>query len=138
MILENLSIFDITLLPAVLILFFVWFLKEIRNVCDKPEGFIKFTQITFILGSWGIFLLIFGYYLLFNPKETVSILSLFLTIVVGFLGTIMGLFFSKEALEEIIKKYKSRGEIMLKDRNILLKTKMRLENIKKETEKLRR
>jgi len=98
---------------------------------------IKSTQVTFIFGSWGIFSLIFGYYLFFNPKETISILSLFLTIVVGFLGTIMGLFFSKEALEEIIKKYKSRGEIMLKDRNILLKTKMRLENIKKETEKLK-
>lgn len=115
------------ILLAFLLLFLgKWIIREVRSISEDVKGFIKFTQITFILGSWLVFLLIFFYYLMFDPNETLSILGLFLTIVVGFLGTIMGLFFSSEALNEMKRKYDYRGEKLHKLRETLDKIKENL------------
>jgi len=138
MFLRNIPILELWLLTIVLLLFLMWLIKEVRNICEKPKGFIELTQLIFIFGSWGVFLLVFSYYLFFNSKETIPILSLFLTIVVGFLGTIMGLFFSKEALEEIIKKYELRGVRIFKEKKNLIKVRENLEKLKKEIEKIKK
>ncbi len=100
--------FMIFLIIIVILLFLIWVFKEIRDICKNFEGFIKFTQITFMLFSWIIFTSIFGFYLFYNPNEKVSILNIFLTIIVGFLGTMIGLFFSNEALNELKRKLKTR------------------------------
>ncbi|MBU2639388.1 MAG: hypothetical protein KKG75_01635, partial [Nanoarchaeota archaeon] len=80
------------------LILFKWIINQIRNICEKIEGFIKFVQIMFIGFSWFVFLSMFVYYLIWNPEKETQILTVFLTIVVGFLGTVMGLFFSTEAL----------------------------------------
>ncbi|MAF51175.1 MAG: hypothetical protein CMH64_03720 [Nanoarchaeota archaeon] len=99
---EMVIILLILLIPSSIIIYFI--VKEIRSICKGVDGLIKFIQIIFLLECWGTFGLILGYYLFFGSDETVPVLSLFLTIVVGFLGTIMGLYFSKETLETLKKK----------------------------------
>jgi len=66
-----------------------------------------------MLASWSVFLLTFIYYLFFRNDELTSTLNIFLTIVVGFLGTMMGLFFSSDALNNLRKKYDYRGDRLL-------------------------
>ena len=48
---------------------------------------------------------------MFNP-ESINALNVFLTIVVGFLGTSGGFFFSGEALKHLERKVTSRGKIL--------------------------
>jgi len=110
-----------------LILKIEWFIKEIREICKDFSGFIKFSQMIFMFSSWFILISLFLYYLIFNPQKEVPILEIFLTIIVGFLGTMIGLFFSNDSLNELKTKYKSRGERMLKDKNKLLEIKTNLE-----------
>src|SRR3989344_9346089 len=87
-----------------------WAIKEIRDIVRDLEGLIKFSQIIFMLASWFIFISTFVYYLFFRNDELTSTLNIFLSIVVGFLGTMMGLFFSSDALNNLRKKYDYRGD----------------------------
>lgn len=106
----DLIILDGVFLLVVLFLMFKWFFKQVRSIAKEPEGFIKFGQITFILFSWSAFFIVLFYYMIY-PRD-VSVLDIFLTIVVGFLGTSIGLFFSKEALERMEGKVKKRGKVI--------------------------
>ncbi len=87
---------------------FIWFFYEVREISEDPRGFIKFGQITFILLSWFIFIVISFYYIL--KPEPIDSVSIVLTVVVGFLGTIIGLFFSDKALESLSKKLITKDE----------------------------
>lgn len=116
MFLERLTDSDLIILNALfllILLFFMfrWFFAQVRDICRESEGFIKFGQITFVLLSWGCFVIILGYYLI-KPTQ-VNALDIFLTIVVGFLGTILGMFFSKEALESLVRKIRQRDKTIL-------------------------
>lgn len=122
MLLDSLSIpelflLNLTVLIVILFLIFQWFFGQVREICKEPEGIIKFGQITFILLSWSCFLFILIYFII-NP-EGVHVLNVFLTIIVGFLGTIMGLFFNRETIEKlkITSEYKSN---ILKENKELL------------------
>ena len=99
---------------------FKWFFKQVRSIAREPEGFIKFGQTTFILLSWSVFFILLFYYI-FNPYS-INILNVFLTIAVGFLGTIMGLFFSREMIEKLKGKIESRGLRILDQLEILADT----------------
>jgi len=114
-----------------------WLIKELRDICLRPQGFFKLGQLTFIFFSWGSFLSILVYYAI---KETqINALNIFLTIVVGFLGTIMGVLFSQEVIKKI---YESRviikddrlkhAKLFLKELKTLVKENI---NLKKEKER---
>ncbi len=82
---------------------FKWFLTQVREICDKPGGFLIFGQISFLLLSWGCLILILVFFMYYDTK--VSALNIVLTIVVGFLGTMIGATFSEAAIKKI---YESR------------------------------
>jgi len=112
---DNLQVTDLIILDGLLVLIvlffmFKWFFKQVRSIAREPEGFIKFGQTAFILLSWSVFFIILLYYM-FNP-ESINALNVFLTIVVGFLGTSGGFFFSGEALKHLERKVTSRGKIL--------------------------
>ena len=104
--LTELSILCIILLSFIIFLLFRWFFNEVRDICKKISGYMIFGQLVFILLSWGVFLTIFVYYLIKGGK--VEVLNVFLTVIVGFLGTIIGVFFSEKAFEKIIKDLEER------------------------------
>ena len=95
----DLILFDGILLLIMLFLMFKWFFLQVRDIAKDAGGFIKFGQITFILLSWGVFIVILIYYMV-HPGEVDNI-NILLTIIVGFLGTIIGLFFSERSLEDL-------------------------------------
>jgi len=144
MFIDKLSTCDLIVINGILILvilflIFKWFFNQVRDICKEPEGIIKFGQITFIVLSWGCFIFILIYFII-KPEET-SVLHIFLTIVVGFLGTMLGLFFSREIIEKlkIASNYKSNileeNEELLGDMGALIKENI---NQKGEIEKLKR
>ena len=132
---DNLQVTDLIILDGLLVLIvlffmFRWFFKQVRSIAREPEGFIKFGQTAFILLSWSVFFIILLYYM-FNP-ESINALNVFLTIVVGFLGTSGGFFFSGEALKHLERKVKGRGRILQKTESEFLEDIKELikENIK--------
>jgi len=88
---------DIILLFILLFLIFKLVIKEIRSICETVKGYIKFGQLSFLILSIMIFLIIF-LRSIFYP-EFVSKTDVFLTIVVGFLGTMLGYFFKESTLD---------------------------------------
>jgi len=101
---------------------FRWIWKEVRNISENKGGFIKLCQLVFIILSWIIFVFILIYYVI-HPNQ-VNALNIILTVIVGFLGTMMGLFFSQDvikSLEDRVKIEKSKKEIALKKRVNLLR-----------------
>lgn len=114
---SDLIILNLLLLLILLFFMFQWFFSQVRDICREPEGFIKFGQITFILLSWGCFLIILIYYI-FNKTE-VNAIDIAFTVIVGFLGTIIGMFFSKEALESLKGKLKERNMSLIDKMEVL-------------------
>ncbi|MEK6949558.1 MAG: hypothetical protein AABX34_05010 [Nanoarchaeota archaeon] len=113
---DNLQVTDLIILDGLLVLIvlffmFKWFFKQVRSIAREPEGFIKFGQTAFILLSWSVFFILLFYYI-FNPYS-INVLNVFLTIVVGFLGTILGLFFSREMIEKLKGTVERRSKSML-------------------------
>tara|TARA_Y100000310_G_scaffold324825_1_gene387198 strand:+ start:626 stop:1039 length:414 start_codon:yes stop_codon:yes gene_type:complete len=132
MFLEILSNSDLIILNSfflLIILFFMfkWFFGQVREICKEPEGFVKFGQVAFIVLSWGCFLVILVYYIF--VKTQVNALDIILTVVVGFLGTIIGMFFSKEALESLKGKVERRSKKILDTAEVIKDTKELLEEL---------
>ena len=107
----DLLILNFLFLLIILFFMFKWFFGQVREICREPEGFIKFGQVAFIILSWGCFIIILIYYMVI--KTQVNALDIILTVVVGSLGTIIGMFFSKEAVESLKGKLKQRNKIIL-------------------------
>lgn len=124
---------DIILVILILSLIFKWFMKQLRDICRNVSGYVILGQLLFMFLSWGIFLLILFYYI-FNPED-VGVLNVFLTIIVGFLGTMIGIFFSDRAFEKIIRDLEERNErnrrIIKKDIDLLNDFKELMEWLKK-------
>jgi len=120
MIFGNLSIIH-TIIIAEIILFliifafvFKWLVKQVREICKNLSGYVILSQLTFIVFSWVVFLVILVYYMIFRPNTQVDVLTIFLTVTVGFLGTIMGFFFSERAFEKIMKERQFRMKVTTK------------------------
>ena len=128
---------DVILLSFILFWIFKWFIGQLRDVCKNISGYVILGQLLFMFLSWGIFLLILIYYLIY-PEE-VSVLNIFLTIIVGFLGTMIGIFFSDRAFDKIIKdlqeRNERRGHLLKEWRNIFVDIRELLKEIKNNMKK---
>jgi len=131
-------LFGCILLLIIIFFMFIWFFLQVRKICKVPEGFIKFGQITFILSSWCVLIIILFYYIKY-PRD-ISVLNIFLTVIVGFLGTGVGFFFSGEALKHLERKVKARGKLLrqldiLDDTKELIKESIELQKKIEKTKK---
>jgi len=131
----ELFLLNLTALIVILFFMFQWFFGQVREICKEPEGIIKFGQIVFILLSWGCFLSILIYFII-KPDE-VGVLNIFLTIVVGFLGTIMGLFFNRETIEKLKIASEYKSNILKENKKLLGDAKEFLEEILNKRKKLK-
>lgn len=98
-------------------------IKEIRDICEKPTGYLKLAQLViifFALGGFGILLL----YTLFFDKDFIDP-NIFMTVIVGLIGTIVGMFFSESAMRQIELK-KEEAEQKVKKKEFDLKSLNRL------------
>ena len=75
-------------------------------------------------------------YFIIEPDLKVNALNIFLTIVVGFLGTILGLFFSREMIEKLKTASEVKSNFITEDAVDLLQDAKDLikENIKQKAE----
>ncbi len=80
---------------------FRWIVKELRSICKDESGYIKLLQLVFISVVLVCFLLLLAYSLI--VPESISKLDVFLTVIVGFMGTIIGTFFSERSMEGIMQ-----------------------------------
>jgi len=114
---------------------FKWFFKQVREISKDPRGFIKFGQITFILLSWSVFMVILIYFI-FVPEE-VNAINISLTVVVGFLGTILGLFFSEKALERLNERLYGKDEQLKENKNNYINFLKELDRIEKNVDNIK-
>ena len=100
-----------------------WFVAIIRDIASikNQGGYTKLIQMCFMFVLTFLFVIIVIYYL-FNPEQ-VDRISIILTVIVGWLGLIIGRFFGESAMEtlsqeqkvnvkelnEMVKEYRSVG-----------------------------
>ena len=93
----------VSILILVALIFFMirfdYIVNSLRDIAKDPGGYFKFGQIVILFFAVLIFVILFVYNLFF-PRESSS-LDIFLTIVVGILGTVIGLFFGAKSEEFI-------------------------------------
>lgn len=119
-----------TIILLIYVLFnFKYLCNELRDICAEPSGYFKYGQMIF-LGFTTFSFLILMFYNIFNEK-IVSSLDIFLNITVGFLGTILGMFYGSKGIKYASE---SRKETLLKKaKEVLLNSSKRIENkIKKD------
>ena len=83
----------------VCLLNFKWCIDTIRDICNSKGGYTKFVQIIFVFILISIFLGILSYYVIRPDK--VNKVDVILTVVVGWLGAIIGSFFSETSMQGI-------------------------------------
>ena len=105
------SIFLITLI--FLMRNFSYIVTKTREVCEEPSGYFKFGQLVILIFVIVSFISILAYNMFINPHET-SIMDVFLTVTVGILGTVVGLFYGSRAEEHISK---AKREVLLQYRS---------------------
>ena|SRR3989344_5368 len=76
-----------------------WLTRELRSICEDESGYIKLIQLIFVLLILSSFFGLLIYNLIY--RETTSKLDIFLTVIVGLMGTIIGTFFSERTMESI-------------------------------------
>ncbi len=76
-----------------------WCVNKIRDICDNPIGYTKFIQLLLILLLSSLFVLIFLYYLI--KEGQVNRIDIFMTVIVGWLGAIIGSFFGERSMENL-------------------------------------
>lgn len=81
-----------------------WCVKTIREIAspENQGGYTKLIQISLILLLCTIFVIIFFYYLF--DKGMVNKIDIILTVIVGWLGAIIGRFFGERAMETLEEK----------------------------------
>ena len=87
-----------------------WITKEIRSICKDGDGYVKLIQLIFVGLVFASFIILLIYNLI-NPELT-SKLDIFLTVVVGLMGTIIGTFFSERALDVIKKESELKSKAL--------------------------
>lgn len=106
-----------------------WIISQIRSICENEVGYIKLIQLVFVLLVFSSFLLLLIYNLIY--KENTSKSDIFLTVVVGLIGTIVGTFFSERAMESIKKDRDRKRKVILQKTTQLEAYKDILETLKK-------
>lgn len=110
----SLSLVCITLIIVIfLIRNLAWIIKEMRDICENESGYMKLIQLLFVI----LVLISFFVLLVFNLifRESASKSDIFLTVIVGLMGTIIGAFFSERSMESIKKdRDKKRKAIIQK------------------------
>lgn len=110
---------------------FKWIIKEIRNICEDESGYVKLIQLIFVLLVLTSFFILLIYNLIY--RETTSKLDIFLTVIVGLMGTVIGTFFSERSMESIKKDRDKKRKAIIKK---TIKLKQYDEVLKKLLEKL--
>lgn len=109
----SLGIFSLTLFFVLINL--KWCVNTVREISSSRNrgGYAKLIQMWIIFMLSLIFIVIFFYYLL--NKGTVDKVDLILTVVVGWLGAIIGRFFGEKVMENLEEKRTSSVRQMVKD-----------------------
>ncbi|MDP7458482.1 MAG: hypothetical protein QGH47_07185 [Candidatus Woesearchaeota archaeon] len=83
-----------------------WIIITLRKIADNrnPGGYFKLMQTWLIIIISAIFCIIAGHYIFF--PGTVDKIDLILTVIVGWLGMIMGRFFGESAMESLLRNQK--------------------------------
>ena len=91
-----------------IILNFKWIIKTLREISDQENqgGYTKLIQIGIIFSLFTMFIFILIYFL-FNP-EKVDGINIILTVIVGWLGAIIGQFFGEKTMENLGIKRKEK------------------------------
>ena len=105
-----------------------WIITELRSICENESGYIKLMQLVFVLLVLSSFFILLIYNLIY--RETTSKLDVFLTVIVGLMGTIIGTFFSERTMEYIKKDRDRKKQALLKMANELRDYKTSLYKIK--------
>ena len=103
----------------------LWIIKEIRNICEDESGYVKLIQLIFVLLVLASFFILLVYNIIY--RETTSKLDIFLTVIVGLMGTIIGAFFSERTMEAI-KRDRDRKRKAIIEKAIRMKEKIDLLN----------
>ena len=105
---------------------FHYIVTKTREICEEPSGYFKFGQIVVLIFTIFSFVSILAYNMFINPHET-SIMDVFLTVTVGILGTVVGLFYGGRAEDYIsissrvaIKNFIDKDEKLRKIINLLI------------------
>lgn len=107
-------------------------IETLRNICEEPSGYFKFGQILIMFFVIFSFLSILLYDILVSTR-IVSSIDILLTVTVGLLGTVVGLFFGsraeyhiskprEEAISDAIKRHRRLADIT---KNIIDKLKVK-------------
>lgn len=103
------------LLCGITLFFFLinlkWCVDKIRDICNNPIGYAKFIQLLLIGLLSFLFVLIFFYYLI-NAGQ-VDRIDIFMTVIVGWLGAIIGSFFGEKSMENLTAVRKENLNLLI-------------------------
>lgn len=103
---------------------FEYIVEHVRNISEDPGGYFKFGQLIILFFAVLSFLALLIYNILV-PQE-VSSTDVFLAVVVGILGTILGVFYGsksekyisiprKKELRDYIQRVQNQAQIIVKE-----------------------
>ena len=95
-----------------------WIVSEVRSICRDESGYVKLIQLMFVVLVLGSFFLLLIY--TFLSPEPASKSDIFLTVIVGLMGTIVGMFFSERTMESIAKDRDKKRKVII-EKKIKLK-----------------
>ena len=101
-------LFILSIILIILIFFIInceYIIKEVRNITEEPSGYFKMGQVIILLFIIFCFIFIL-IYKSFIDIEKVSPVDVIFTVIVGMLGTIIGLFFGAKAEQYISESRK--------------------------------
>ena len=117
LIMLSLSFLVLAIICLIILIFlmlrFEYIIKEIRKISEDPGGYFKFGQLIILFFAIISFLGILAYNILI-PQE-VSSTDVFLAVIVGILGTTLGIFYGSKA-----EKYISEPRRRVLDRFVRL------------------
>ena len=98
-------LFFTSILFFFLMLHLQWFIKTLREIASlhNPTGYTKLIQICFIFLLTALFAIIVIYYMLYPAR--VDRIDLILTVIVGWLGLIIGSFFGEKTMENLEERH---------------------------------
>ena len=97
-----------------------WIISELRCICENESGYVKLVQLIFVILILASFFALLVYNFIF--RESTSKLDVFLTVVVGLMGTIMGTFFSERTIESIKKDRDFKRRVILQKKHRIEET----------------
>ncbi len=103
------------LISGIILFFFFlnlkWCVNKIRDICNNPIGYTKFVQLLLIVLLSALFLFIFLYYL--TNKGQVDRIDIFMTVIVGWLGAIIGSFFGEKSMGNLTTQKRENVNLLI-------------------------